>query len=257
MLFDLSSGKRRRVVQVIYGALALLLGGGLVLFGIGGTGSGGLLEGIGIGGDSGGGDPQYEEQISDYESRLQQNPRDTAAMIGLLKTHYLSATSSGVETDPQTNQISISADAHSELEDAAAVWQRYLKTDPEQPNKNAATSAVQVYQLLGDASGAAEAQQIVADAEQTAGAYGQLAFYLYADFKFKEADAAAKQAIAAAEPSERQTVKQSMEAYSQQAHQQQKLIKKQQQQQGGGGEAAQAQLEDPFGALGGAPATAP
>jgi hypothetical protein len=124
MLFDLSSGKRRRVVQVIYATLALLLGGGLVLFGIGGSGSGGLLEGIGIGGDSGGGDPQYEEQISDYEAKLQQNPQDTAAMIGLLKTHYLSATSSGVETDPQTGQISISADAHNELEEAAAAWQR-------------------------------------------------------------------------------------------------------------------------------------
>jgi hypothetical protein len=256
MLFDLSSGKRRRVVQVIYATLALLLGGGLVLFGIGGSGSGGLLDGLGIGGDSGGGDPQYEEQIADYQAKLQQNPQDTAAMIGLLKTHYLSATSSGVETDPQTGQISISTDAHNELEDAAAVWQRYLKTDPKQPNANTATNAVQVYQLLGDASGAAEAQRIVADADGSAAAYGQLAFYLYADFKFNEADAAAKKAIAAADPSQRQTVKQSMEAYSQQAHQQQKLIKKQQE-QGGGDETTEAQLDDPFGALGGAPATAP
>src|SRR5829696_381874 len=101
MLFDLSSGKRRRVVQVIYATLALLIGGGLVLFGIGGSGSGGLLDAVGLGGDSGG-DPQYEEQLSDYEAKLQSNPQDTAAMIQLVRLHYLSATSSGVESDPQT-----------------------------------------------------------------------------------------------------------------------------------------------------------
>jgi hypothetical protein len=256
MLFDLSSGKRRRVVQVIYGALALLLGGGLVLFGIGGSGSGGLLEGIGIGGDSGGGDPQYEQQIEDYQAKLETDPKNAPALIGLVSTHLNQATATGISTDQQTGQISISEDANSQLEDAVAAWQRYLKTKPERVNTSAASDAVQAYQLLGDASGAAEAQQIVADAEQTAGAYGQLAFYLYADFKFKEADAAAKKAIAAADSSERQTVKQSMEAYSEQARQQQKLIEKQQQ-QGGGDEAAQAQLEDPFGGLGGAPAPAP
>jgi hypothetical protein len=249
MLFDLSSGKRRRVVQVIYAMLALLIGGGLVLFGIGGGGSGGILDAVGLGGDSGGSsNPQYEEQISDYEAKLQQNPQDTSAMLGLAKVHYLSATSTGVSTDAQTGQISISEDAHSELEEAADTWQRYLKTDPEHPNSNAATNAVQIYQLLNDASGAAEAQQIVADAQKSSAAYGQLAFYLYADFKFKEADAAAAKAVAAAEPSDRKNIEKTMQAYSEQAHKTQKAIKKQQQQ--GGGEAAQQQLQDPFGTLG-------
>jgi hypothetical protein len=249
MLFDLSSGKRRRVVQVIYAMLALLIGGGLVLFGIGGGGSGGILDAVGIGGDSGGSsNPQYEEQINDYEAKLQQNPQDTAALIGLAKVHYLSATSSGVTTDQQTGQISISEDAHSELEQAAEAWQRYLKTDPQRPNANAATNAVQTYQLLNDASGAAEAQQIVADAQKSSAAYGQLAFYLYADFKFKEADAAADKAVAAAEPSDRKNIEKTMQAYSEQAHKTQKAIKKQQQQ--GGGDAAQQQLQDPFGSLG-------
>jgi hypothetical protein len=250
MLFDLSSGKRRRVVQVIYAMLALLIGGGLVLFGIGGGGSGGILDAVGLGGDSGGSsNPQYEEQISDYEAKLQQNPQDTSAMLGLAKVHYLSATSTGVSTDAQTGQISISEDAHSELEEAAAAWQRYLKTDPERPNTNAATNAVQVYQLLNDASGAAEAQQIVADAQKSSAAYGQLAFYLYADFKFEEADAAAAKAVAAADPSDRKNIEKTMQAYSDQAHKTQQLIKKEQQ-QGGGGEAAQQQLQDPFGTLG-------
>jgi hypothetical protein len=249
MLFDLSSGKRRRVVQVIYTLLAVLIGGGLVLFGIGGGGSGGILDAIGIGGDSGGSSsPQYEEQINDYEAKLQENPRDTAALIGLAKVHYLSATSTGVSTDQQTGQISISEDAHSELEQAADAWQKYLKTDPERPNTSAATNAVQTYQLLNDASGAAQAQRIVAEAQNSSAGYGQLAFYLYADFKFKEADAAAAKAVAAAEPSDRKNIEKTMQAYSEQAHKTQKAIKKQQQQ--GGGEAGQQQLQDPFGSLG-------
>jgi tetratricopeptide (TPR) repeat protein len=251
MLFDLSSGKRRRAVQVVYATLALLLGGGLVLFGIGGAGGGGLLDAVGLGGDGGGGDPQYEEQISDYESQLEQNPNDTAAMIGLLRTHYLSATSSGVETDPTTGQVSISADAHNELEDAAAAWQRYLKTDPERVNTSAATNAVQVYQLLNDAGGAAEAQKVVADAQKSSAAYGQLALFLYADFKFDEADAAAEKAVATADSTSKKTIQQRMDQYSEYFRKQQQLIKKEQEQQGGN-EAAQAQLEDPFGALGGA-----
>ena len=44
MLFDLRSRGRRRTVQVVYLGLALLMGGGLVLFGVGaGNGNGGLL----------------------------------------------------------------------------------------------------------------------------------------------------------------------------------------------------------------------
>jgi hypothetical protein len=249
MLFDLSSGKRRRVVQVIYAMLALLIGGGLVLFGIGGGGSGGILDAVGLGGGGSSGNPQYDQQISDYEAKLEQNPQDTAALLGLAKTHYLSATSSGVSTDPQTGQISISEDAHTELEQAAEAWQKYLKTKPDRPNTSAASNAVQVYQLLNDAGGAAEAQRIVADAQKSSAAYGQLAFYLYADFNFDEADAAAAKAVAAADPSDRESVEKSMQAYSDQAHKTQKLIKKQQQ-QGGGGEAAQQQLQDPFGTLG-------
>jgi hypothetical protein len=44
MLFDLRSRGRRRTVQAVYLTLAILMGGGLVLFGVGaGNGIGGLL----------------------------------------------------------------------------------------------------------------------------------------------------------------------------------------------------------------------
>ena len=46
MLFDLRGRGRRRTVQAIYLSLAILMGGGLVLFGIGGATSGGLFDAI-------------------------------------------------------------------------------------------------------------------------------------------------------------------------------------------------------------------
>ena len=57
MLFDLRGSGRRRVVKVVYITLAFLMGGGLVLFGIGGGGalSGGLVDAI-TNSNGGGGD---------------------------------------------------------------------------------------------------------------------------------------------------------------------------------------------------------
>src|SRR4051812_49997896 len=44
MLFDLRARGRRTTIKVIYVFLALLMGGGLIFFGIGGATNGGLLD---------------------------------------------------------------------------------------------------------------------------------------------------------------------------------------------------------------------
>jgi hypothetical protein len=46
MLFDLRSPGRRNAIKVVYVTLALLMGGGLVLFGIGGEVSGGVVDAL-------------------------------------------------------------------------------------------------------------------------------------------------------------------------------------------------------------------
>ena len=76
MLFDLR-GRRRRAVQATYLTLAVLMGGGLVLFGIGGDVSGGLIDAFG-GRDSGGDDvnSQVQERIERQEKRLQASPQN-------------------------------------------------------------------------------------------------------------------------------------------------------------------------------------
>src|SRR5258708_36962752 len=53
MLFDLRGRGRRRTIQIIYLFLALLIGGGLIFFGIGGgAGSRGLLNAVNNNGTS-------------------------------------------------------------------------------------------------------------------------------------------------------------------------------------------------------------
>ena len=75
MLFDLS-GKRKRLVQVVYATLAALFLVGFVGFGIGSSGAGGLLDGLGLGGDGSGGSlsGQYDDQIDSANQRLAKDP---------------------------------------------------------------------------------------------------------------------------------------------------------------------------------------
>jgi hypothetical protein len=258
MLFDLS-GKRRRVVQVVYATLAILMGGSLVLFGIGSDAPGGILDAVGLGGNgTGSSSAQYDDQIEDAEQRLEENPRDERALLDLAHYRFLAATESGIETDPQTGATSISEDARQELEESVAAWEQYLETKPEPVNASGATDAAQAYRYLNDADGAAAAQEVVAQSQDSAAAYYQLALYRYADGQLKAGDEAGQQAIEAAQGSERQRVEQLVGQLSEAARKQQKQIEKAEKQGGGGaGAPTGEELQDPFGALGGGTAPAP
>jgi hypothetical protein len=63
------------------------------------------------------------------------------------------------------------------------------------PSAGTARIAVQAYLGLGDAAGAAAAQEIVAAATPSAGALGSLALYRYASGDLRRGDAAAEQAV--------------------------------------------------------------
>src|SRR3712207_7222288 len=87
MLFDLRGTGRRRVVKIVYVTLALLMGGGLVLFGIGGDVSGGLVDAItqGSGGGDGGSD-RLRDREETLVRRTTANPQDAAAWAELART---------------------------------------------------------------------------------------------------------------------------------------------------------------------------
>src|SRR5258707_11369778 len=101
MLFDLQ-GKRRRVVQATYLLLAILLGGGLVLFGVGsGSAGGGLFDAITGNGSRNGGsvNSTVNNRIKRDEKALVVNPKNTAALEDLIRSHPHPATD---DADPHT-----------------------------------------------------------------------------------------------------------------------------------------------------------
>ncbi|HEX4838690.1 MAG TPA: hypothetical protein VFV03_09235, partial [Solirubrobacteraceae bacterium] len=83
MLFDLRARGRRRTVQVVYVALALLFGVGFIGFGVGVGGSGGgIFEGL-FGNKEGSNSSSYAKQISAAEARTRRNPAEAAAWAAL------------------------------------------------------------------------------------------------------------------------------------------------------------------------------
>lgn len=235
MLFDLQSPGRRNVIRVVYALLAVLLGGGLIFFGIGGSG-GGLLSDAGGGGGGDGGNP-FEDQISDAEARLQQNPQDTAALAELVQLHY-QAGSNQIEVDEESGSQSLTEEGEEQLQQSADAWARYVKLTGkggQPPATGVSSIAVQTFSVLADASfsqalsstsgtdaldrandavtswtDAAEAQRILADAQPAGQAYANLAFFLYRSGDIAGGDQAAAQAVQEAAPNERASIGQQL-----------------------------------------------
>src|ERR687898_2878427 len=104
MLFDLRGTGRRRVIKVVYITLAFLMGGGLVLFGIGGGGAlpGGLVDAITQGG-SGGDDSadRFREQEQAATAKARANPTDAALWADVARKRFNLA-NSGENVDQNT-----------------------------------------------------------------------------------------------------------------------------------------------------------
>jgi tetratricopeptide (TPR) repeat protein len=204
VLFDLRSGGRRRFVKVVYVTLAILMGGGLVLFGIGGEVSGGLVDAITEsdgGGDSGDRFQQREEQAL---ARTRANPQDQAAWLALARARVQLA-GQGDNIDPQTGQYSRAGQA--ELRRAAQAWERYLGLEPAQPDTRTARLMVQAYAALGDLGQAARAQEIVAEDRPTGATYTQLAALYYQAGNTRLGDLARREALRRTPRDEREALR--------------------------------------------------
>lgn len=215
MLFDLR-GKRRRTVQATYLALAVLMGGGLVFFGVGGAGGGlfgdnGGGSGI-LGGGSGsnkGADVQLK-QIAAANKRLAVNPKDTASLGQLVKAHYALATA---QADQQGNFL---PKAKPELQQTTAAWSRYLDATPKTIDVGLASYAVQAYDgLLASTpasakkpiyAGLADAYGAVAGQKPSAQAFLLVAQYANAAGKTTIAKRATTRALALAPAKQRKAV---------------------------------------------------
>jgi hypothetical protein len=246
MLFDLQSGKRRTVIRVVYAALAALFLFGFVLFGIGSEVSGGLGDVIGLGSnDTEEADPatQFDSQLDQAQKRLAQNPDDQDALLDVARYGFL-AGNAVAPRDESTQQPVADEAARGYWNPALDAWERYLKTDPKEIDLTVAPQMVVIYQLLGDASGAAATQELIADAQPSLQAYGTLAFYEYSAGNIAAGDAASKKAVAEANGKQKQQVQKQLDDIAKQARAQKKAAGEASPGEGPG------QLQSPFGGLG-------
>jgi hypothetical protein len=234
MLFDLQ-GKRRRVVQAVYLMLAILMGGGLVLFGIGGDVSGGLFDAF-SGGNNGSGNEIVEERVDKNEERAKANPQATNPHKELVRDYYSLAIAQA------NDQGVFPADAQDELRKAGSHWNAYVKVEKGEPDASLARVALQVYDqaALNQPQQAVKVARIIAADGDDAASYLQLAQYaLLAGDKRIEKLASAK-AIALAPKSQRKAVRDQLEqikaAVIAQQLQQSGDINIDPKQQGGGGQ---------------------
>ena len=216
MLFDLK-GKRRRVVQVVYASLAVLMGVGLIGWGIGGDVSGGLVDAFtGGGGAGGGGDSLIQRRVDAAQARLKRNPRDARALADLARAEFQLA---GQDADPNTSVYR--EGAKDNLARAASAWERYLRAGVARPDPSLAAVMVQVYDpaALNRPAKAAEAAEIVAEARPTANAYLQLARYATLAKLTRKAELAGQRAVELAPKAQRKTVEAQLAQFKAQAAQ--------------------------------------
>jgi hypothetical protein len=204
MLFDLR-GRRRRAVQVTYLALAVLMGGGLVLFGIGGGVSGGLLDAITGGGGGGDANSQLQKQVDREEKRLAVSPNNVGALKALVRDHYALAAA-----DQPSGTSQFPEDAKPDLRAAARYWQRYLEVEKGKPDASLATFALQVYDTgaLNQPKEAAKAMAMIAERQNTFEAYLALVQRATAAGDKRTADLAAQKAVDLAPKDQKKQVSQ-------------------------------------------------
>jgi len=216
MLFDLQ-GKRRRVVQATYLILAILMGGGLVLFGIGGGGgiSGGLVDAITErdgGGDTG--TDRFRKAEAAALARTKANAQDAPAWAALARARFQLA-GSGENFDPEKGAFTKAGQA--KLVAAGDAWERYLALDPKKPDDRVASLMVQAFGALNEPAKAAAAQEVITDARPTSSTFTQLAIFAYQAGQTRKGDLAAAKAVELAPKADQKDLKAQLDSYKTQA----------------------------------------
>jgi hypothetical protein len=218
MLFDLQSRGRRNVVKVIYLGLAILMGGGLLLFGIGtGTNSGGFLDVFRGGGSSTSAQVSNLEKKANREVRL--HPQNAQAWADLTRARYQSAS---FDQTANQGQGQFTKDGVAKLGEASTAWQRYLKLDPNHPDATLARLMATAYSQVGldQPADAATAMEIVTEQQPSAAAYATLAQYAYVAQQTRKGDLAAAKAVQLAPSAQQRLVRAQLANIKRQALQQ-------------------------------------
>jgi hypothetical protein len=170
MLFDLR-GRRQHAVKFIYLGLALLMGGGLVLFGVGGSVSGGLLDAFKGGGGTSSAEEAIQDRIDSAQKKLSANPQSAAALKVLVRENYQLATA-----QIDAGATGFPPEAADDLQRADTYWKQYLKVEKKTPDASLASLAAQLYgpDALNRPADSQEAYRIIAERTNDVGSYLQL-----------------------------------------------------------------------------------
>ena len=212
MLFDLK-GKRRRAVQATYITLALLMGLGLVGFGIGSDAQGGLFSGCSENAGQTDASKTVQKRIDRAEKTLAKDPKNAGALAEVVRGNYQQATATA---DPQTSQFT--EKSRKDLEQTVGAWQRYLDA-VEKPNVGLGRLVIQAYSGLGQLTpdqkdakphwqGASEAAELIAEARPNAANYLGLVQYATLAGQKRKADLAGKQAVKLAPKNQKKAAQQ-------------------------------------------------
>jgi hypothetical protein len=237
MLFDLK-GKRRRTVQATYLTLAVLMGAGLVLFGIGSSVNGGLGDLFKGGNGSNQANQTIQKNIDAAEKTLQRDPKNQAALVRVVKGHYQLATA---DADPNTSAFT--AKSRKELLLTAQAWKRY-EAVAKKPDVTLARTMIQAYDGLATLESetqkaqaqwaeAADAAEVAANAQPSAQSYIQLVQFAALAGQDRKATLAGNQAIKVAPKAQKKQAKQAIAGAKQTAQQQLAKLQQAEQQRSG------------------------
>jgi predicted nucleic acid-binding Zn-ribbon protein len=211
MLFDLRGRGRRRFVQGIYLGLAILMGGGLVLFGVGGATSGGLLDSFSNNSGGTSVSDTFKKRVDSAERGVHVRPADPRAWAELTRVRFQQA-SVGDGFD-QTNGV-FTDKGKDELQSASQAWDKYLSLT-DKPDDNVASLMVQAYgqYALNQPDKAVSAMEIVMDRRQpTAQLYVQLAALAYQAGQTRKAELSSKKALSLSSKDEKEQIKAQLDA---------------------------------------------
>ena len=212
MLFDLRGRGRRRTVQVIYIGLAVLIGIGLIGFGIGGGfGSGGLFNAATN--NEGASKSSFASEIKKYEKLTREQPQNLTAWEKLTLAQLHEA---GGEALVQNGQIT--SKGRELFNAAASSWRRYLALNPPKPSEQLAANMQRIFSEEGLNEPAAEVQVLqieVAARPESASLFAALAAAAYRAKNPSVGDLAAAKALTLAPANERLRLKDELQKIKQ------------------------------------------
>jgi len=195
MLFDLRGKGRRRTVRVIYIGLAVLMGVGLVGFGIGGGfGGGGLFNAATS--NEGANKASFAAEVKKYRKLTATQPKSPEAWEKLTKALLHEA---GGET--YVSGSGLTSKAKELFSEASTSWKTYLALSPPKLNTQLAKQMLPIYgeEGLNEPTQILAALNLIVGAEPTSYTYNrELAVYAYKTKNTRLGDLAAAKAVALA-----------------------------------------------------------